>query len=389
MKIYYYCQHILGMGHFFRSLEICRALKDHHVFLLSGGQPVDVELPGHVREIRLPGLMMDEAFSTFISTDTEKSVEQVQADRRKLLFDLFQDGAPDLFIIELFPFGRNAFRFELNPILDAIKNGEIPPCCVACSLRDVLVEKKYQAAYEERVLGSLNGRFHALLVHADRNLIRLDRTFGRVGDIRIPVVYTGFVTRKPDPGARERVRGRLGLSDRDRLVVASAGGGKVGYPLLKSVVEAAPSLESRGRTFLQVFTGPFMDDDLVTGLQTRAHGSCRVERFTASFPDWLAAADLSVSMAGYNTCINILAARTRALVWPFEQNREQRLRAETLAGRGALDVLDEGDLEPSRLAERMAEALARPVPGNIDVNLDGADRTAAWLNEWMGKGSRS
>jgi predicted glycosyltransferase len=30
MKIACYCQHVLGIGHFHRSLEICKALAVHH-----------------------------------------------------------------------------------------------------------------------------------------------------------------------------------------------------------------------------------------------------------------------------------------------------------------------------------------------------------------------
>ncbi len=36
MKILVYCQHVLGVGHFFRTLEICRALAGHDVVLVSG-----------------------------------------------------------------------------------------------------------------------------------------------------------------------------------------------------------------------------------------------------------------------------------------------------------------------------------------------------------------
>ena len=37
MKIIQYCQHVLGIGHLFRSLEISRALSDHEVILVTGG----------------------------------------------------------------------------------------------------------------------------------------------------------------------------------------------------------------------------------------------------------------------------------------------------------------------------------------------------------------
>jgi predicted glycosyltransferase len=107
-----------------------------------------------------------------------------------------------------------------------------------------------------------------------------------------------------------------------------------------------------------------------------------IQRFTPDFLDYLAAADLSVSMAGYNTSMNLLAARVPALVWPFAQNREQRLRSERLAGLGALRVLADRDLAPQRLAVLMGQALAQTARPAVDIDLCGAASTARWIAGW-------
>ena len=62
MKIIQYCQHVLGIGHFFRSLELARAFKDHEVILVLGGPRVEADLPENVRVFQLPELMMDADF---------------------------------------------------------------------------------------------------------------------------------------------------------------------------------------------------------------------------------------------------------------------------------------------------------------------------------------
>jgi predicted glycosyltransferase len=111
----------------------------------------------------------------------------------------------------------------------------------------------------------------------------------------------------------------------------------------------------------------------------------QLSRFTPEFLSYLAAADLSVSMAGYNTCMNILATGVSSLVWPFGQNREQRLRAEKLAALGALTVLEQEDLEPSRLAASMKRALdAGRHRSSTSVNLNGAEGAVRWLEERYG-----
>jgi predicted glycosyltransferase len=109
----------------------------------------------------------------------------------------------------------------------------------------------------------------------------------------------------------------------------------------------------------------------------------QLERFTGDFLSYLAAADLSVSMAGYNTCMNILAAGVPSLVFPFAQNREQRIRAERLAALGGLTLLEEEDLEPSRLATLMDKVLnSRIKPVKVPINLNGARETARWIERW-------
>ena len=45
MKIILYCQHIWGVGHYFRSLEICKALIGHDILMVTGGAEVDTPLP--------------------------------------------------------------------------------------------------------------------------------------------------------------------------------------------------------------------------------------------------------------------------------------------------------------------------------------------------------
>ena len=387
MKIVHYCQHILGIGHFFRSLEICKALEGHEVYLITGGPRIDAPLPPHVREVRLPGLMMDRDFKDLFSTDGERSVDQVKKERRQLLFQLFGREAPGLFIVELYPFGRKAFRFELDPVLQGIRNGELPRSRVVCSLRDILVEKEDPVLYEKRVVGALNSFFDALLVHADPSVIKLDETFSSTGDIAIPIVYTGFVTGKPAPYARIRLRQQLGIGESEILVVASAGGGKVGFPLLEAVVHALRFMETRNTLHLHVFTGPFMSKEEFERLKSLSSKRMKVIRFGPDFLSYLAAADLSVSMAGYNTCMNILAAGVPALVWPFSRNREQRLRAERLSRLGALEAIDDDDLQPARLATIMGRGLSRRSRAPVTIDLKGAANTARWLERWM-EGSR-
>jgi predicted glycosyltransferase len=312
-------------------------------------------------------------------------LDEVKEERKRLLYSLFEKSAPDLFLIELYPFGRKSFGFEILPLLEAIHRGDFSSTKVVCSLRDILVEKKDQKSYEQRVLDVLNKYFDGLLVHADETLVSLGETFASTDRIKIPVVYTGFVTPRPNADGGKKIRSRLGLKRDEALVVASTGGGRVGEDLLWAVVEAYTRLTGERKMRLCVFTGPFMAEPHFSVLSDRVASlpGVQLERFTADFLSYLAAADLSISMAGYNTCMNILAAGVPSLVFPFAQNREQRIRAEKLAALGGLSLLREEDLEPSRLATLIAEVINAGIkPVRVPVDLDGARETARWLEHW-------
>jgi predicted glycosyltransferase len=328
---------------------------------------------------------MNGAFTVISPTDQNRGLDEVKEERKKLLYSLFEKTAPDLFLIELYPFGRRSFGFEIEPVLEAVHRGDLPPTKVICSLRDILVEKKNQETYEQRVLHLLNKYFDALLVHADETLVSLGETFESTDKISIPLAYTGFVTPWPSADGGRKVRTRLGLKRNEVLVVASAGGGGVGQDLLRAAVEAHARLAGERQLRLCVFTGPFMTEENFSALSDRVASlpGIHLARFTTDFLSYLAAADLSISMAGYNTCMNILAAGVPSLVFPFAQNREQRIRAEKLAALGGLNLLKEEDLEPSRLAILMAEVLnSRIKPVRVPINLDGARETARWIERW-------
>ena len=382
MKIFFYCQHVLGIGHLFRSLEICKALSAHEIVLITGGPRIAIDLPEHVRAYHLPELQMDTSFRGLLSSDSKLSVEQIKAQRKEDLLGLFAREQPDIFLVELYPFGRKAFRFELDPVLNAIAEENLATCKVVCSVRDILVEKENQQKHEGRAVKTLNQAFDAVLVHSDPKLIKLEETFFRFAEIRIPIVYTGFIAQPCPPGARNSTRRQLGLNVTQKLIVASAGGGSVGAALLKSVVDAFNRLPGDSDHYLRVYTGPFISAKELDSLRRKAGSRVFIAKFSTDFISYLAAADLSISMAGYNTSMNILATRVQSLVWPFSKNHEQTMRAARLAEIGALKVLGKQDLEPGRLGQLIDMSLSQGSSADFDVNLNGAAATAGWLERW-------
>jgi len=384
MNIIFYCQYVWGMGHLIRSLEFTRALSDHNVTLIAGGQEVEVDLPDHVQLVRLPVLYMDEKFTWLIPGIPDQSVKQIQHQRKKTIYSLMEHLQPDLFIVELYPFGRSMFGFELEPLLEDIREGRFGHVKTVCSLRDILVEKKDPSAYEERVLQKLNRHFGALLIHSDPALLRLEETFSRVRDIKIPVVYTGFITRQTDPANGRSLRRELAVSCGQKFIVASAGGGRSGYKLLTTVIDACELLRDRLPVRLEVFTGPFMENEEFEKLSARTSAGFRIRRYTKRFLDYLYAADLSVSLAGYNTCMNLLVTRVPALVYPYARQREQPMRVNKFKNMLPMKRLDEEDVQPDRLSDHIVQMLdQKRTLKTLPIDMNGAANSANFLSRWV------
>jgi predicted glycosyltransferase len=138
-------------------------------------------------------------------------------------------------------------------------------------------------------------------------------------------------------------------------------------------------------------TGPYLAEAIRAELERTARAlpvqdgrpAVVVEAHRPALGAYLAGATLSVSQAGYNTVLELVAHGVRAVVVPYEgSGDEQPLRAELLAARGLLEVVREAELTPARLAQAMDATLGRPdFPAPVRLDLAGATRSVAILAE--------
>ncbi|MCG8403617.1 MAG: hypothetical protein MI923_00325, partial [Phycisphaerales bacterium] len=92
-----------------------------------------------------------------------------------------------------------------------------------------------------------------------------------------------------------------------------------------------------------------------------------VERNRSDFTDLLANAEVSVSQAGYNSVLDVLAARVPAVLVPSMVNgNEQIERAAILAEHGAVQVVSENDLTAQTLAAAIDKAF---LSGSMDMRV--------------------
>ena len=167
--------------------------------------------------------------------------------------------------------------------------------------------------------------------------------------------------------------------------MVSAGGGMVGEPLLRAAIEAHQQLDKDVE--MKVIAGPFFNDESWESLrlETRGKDRLRVIRHVSDLCGELSKATLSISQAGYNTCLDVLRANVPALLVPFAKNGEdeQRRRALRLQELGAVKVLDQKDLSPARLAAEIRELMSFKVQ-RPPLDLNGAEKSAQLIESRLG-----
>ena len=383
-RVLFYCQHVLGMGHLIRSLEIIRSLTDFDVFFLNGGELLpELEWPENITVINLPPLKSDAEFHELKGGEGVGRLVDIQETRRHMLLTEWERLQPDICMIELFPFGRKRFAFELVPLL-ARNHRAGRPTQVVCSLRDILVDKSDQVRHEAWVCDLMNRYFDVLLVHSDRHFQSLDETFSRVKDLKCQIYYTGFVAQQPGLSVESELAAIPSLPQHTPIIVVSIGGGRVGFELIEGVILASKVLAINLPHRLVVFTGPYIEDNqfLTLHMLVRNHPHISLQRYTSNFLGYLQQASLSISMAGYNTCMNLLSVKCPALVLPFvgRGNQEQTIRARKLEALGILRVLSPQELNPDTLSPIIIEAINGGRDKNTSpIPMDGASKSAAIL----------
>ncbi len=367
-RVFFYVQHLLGIGHLARASRVASALADSgfDVTVVTGGTSV-AGFPGPgVRHVELPPIVSAEGFSGLLDIHGQPIDDTFKAQRRDLLIAALREARPDIVVVEAFPFGRRQVRFELLPMLDTIAQIEPRPLLVT-SVRDILQERNKPGRDEETV-ETLNAHFDLVMAHGDPAFARLGDTFPLADRIRPAVGYTGLVAPPATQPSSERYR-----------VVLSAGGGAAGAELVWAGVEAARLVADDARWLL--VTGPNLPDEAFRAAAAGAPPALEVARFRKDFAALLAACDLSVSQAGYNTVGDVLRAGCRCVLVPFAAGgeTEQTARAERLSAMGLATALPEDGLTGKGLAEAITLSLAGPRPPRAALDLDGAAGSARLL----------
>lgn len=369
--------HLLGTGHLSRAIALARACQSggFATQLISGGMPVPYFDTSGLDVLQIPPVRADGAgFSTLLDRDGNRASAALLAERAGLIIDAIRERKPDVFITELFPFGRRSLLAEFETALQAARN-LTPPALVLCSIRDILEpQAKPIKAIEtrERLL-----RFYdAVLVHSDPDFVPLEASWPVAEDVAAMLRYTGYMAPALVAG------GAPGEDGKDEILV-TAGGGPVGRRLFEMAVRAAR--ESGNRRW-RLLVGGVDAVELCRHLNEIANGApAFAEPARRDYRSMLTRCTAAVGQCGYNTAIDWLQIGVPGVFVPFadEKEVEQTQRAHLLSRHYGYGLIAESELTPENLAAAVEAAIDRGRIFAEDADLDGGVGTVRILERML------
>jgi predicted glycosyltransferase len=279
VKVYIFCQSEVGSGHYVRCNNIRKGLDDCNLQSISGSY-------------------------------TNEELKEVFAKQLKII----NDYKPNVILLDGFPFMRYPWmQFGLDFILESVKDIKI-----VASVRDICYPfkgGKNPTKWPALTTDWANEYFDAILVHGDKNFIKLDESFEHLNLIEPPVYYTGYVTDpyKPEPQKRNGT-------------IVSAGGGRVAEEVFDKSMEL---YDGTDWTFSVGFNHP---KEHLEKFKKWASDKKKIKIVynIKNFRDMLSKSELSISQSGYNTVMDLWMTDTPAKFIPYVDEygeQEQTTRA--------------------------------------------------------------
>ena len=372
MKILMYSHDSYGLGHLRRTLTLAEAFvernRDASALILTGSTVSDAfRLPWGVDIVKLPSAVKV-ANQVYESSRMSIGFESLKDLRSGLILSAAEAFGPDVFVVDKAPLGM---KREVYPTLEYFRDSR-PSTLTVLGLRDVLDDPKSIRRHwkEGRIAEAIEEFYDLMLVYGPREVYDPLPEYGLSKEALDRSHYVGYIGRNPTPETDSYSPFRPGY------VLVTAGGGGDGFHLIENYLQCLKGTEPSFESL--VVTGPLMDDGAKREIEHLARGlRVRVMEFRPDMDRLVKSAGAVVTMGGYNTTVELLAARKSALIVPRVEPRvEQLIRAERLSDLGLVEMIHPNDLTPGLMRSKVEELLKRePVSmPPVVVDLSGAAR---------------
>ena len=381
MRILFHYTHKQTLGHTTRSVALATALCAKHadVLILQGGLPQPfVRFPDKAKVLDIP-------FPFDTRTSFQAHAVPVSATKRaQFILKTAADFNPDVFITEFFPFGRLNYMPELLPTLRYLrkKGTRIMASIGYPLLIDLgrLEDPKFAALHK-----AVFAIFDNFLIHTPEALETpyiqetitappLSRSYAAImKDLQPRIIYTGYVF----PEKMMTGGAQIAVDKNIPTVVISRGGGAVYPKLITLGIEAQRLLKDQSR--FVIACGPATTPDEMnlfkSCLKPSDQGRVLLADHLSNLDDHLEACQVSVSLSGYNTSVQMMRYGTPSVIVPYQKSlsknilekastNDQIARAQLLKEHFSSIILDYDTMTAQTLADAINQQISskRPAP---------------------------
>ena len=361
MKLLMYSHDTYGLGNIRRMLAIATYLSesdDGLSILLVSGSPMlhAFRIPAQIDYVKLPCLARTES-GEYVSPYLDLDFDQVIRLRSNLILSTVLDFQPDMLLVDKKPLGLGG---ELAPALRILDRRIDRPRKILL-LRDILDSPEVTRAIWQKnaYFDVLASSYEAILVVGEREIFDVAAEYDFPPAIASKTEYCGYLERPPGRRNHAEIRRELGIGD-EQLVLVTAGGGADGCNLLTHYLQGLCHAGDSNNFHSLVLTGSEMSAPECRFIKKLAAAcpNVHLQEFTDDIMSYMSAAEVVVSMGGYNTVCELLTLKKCAIIVPRTTPvMEQCIRAERLAERRLVTTIHPNELTPAVLFKAVTDRL--------------------------------
>ncbi len=369
-NILMYSHDTYGLGHIRRTMAIASHLRAANVnILIMTGSPIvgRFAFPDQIDFVRIPG-MIKKTNEEYLPLSIKINPRHALDIRKNIIHATTKTFRPHLFIVDKEPLG---LKKEVLVTLQWLRRC-LPHTRTVLGLRDIMDDAhSVRASWKKKgIYEVLDTLYDEIWVYGIQDLYDPIEEYDIPASVSRKMYFTGYIPRKVT--SRDEIRKerrRHCIAQNEPLVVVTTGGGGDGYPVMDAFLTM---LETFGRPlpFRSILvTGPFMPKKLRNDVYRRARAvGAKTFHFYRQMEKVLAAADLVISMGGYNTLCEVLSQKALPLIIPREiPRKEQLIRAERFQAHGIADYIPWSGVTSDILRDKVLHLLEHPASFNTAI----------------------
>ena len=369
LRVLLYSHDSVGLGHLRRNLaiasEITTKFENASVMIVTGSScATQFVLPRNTDLIKIPTITKNDT-GDYVTDSFGGALQVTLAFRSKMILEAYRSFEPDLVIVDHQLTGLKGEAMAM------LREAETKETLLFFGMRDVKdgAEAVRRAWDNADCRWALNECYDQICVYGMQEVFDPRKVYAPLLDGVKRCDFTGFIVRperdvltKKAPGARKKV-------------LVTFGGGGDGAQRAEQYLQALANAPAHWDS--HIITGPMMDPGVIRRLTDKAHkilplGSVKIKRFHRNIPRLLSKVDAVVSMAGYNSCAEILQSGVPAVLLPRSFPREEQLiRAMRMAQLGWVSAMPQASPDPEYIFDAVERALESTQTGTLRADLNG------------------